>query len=61
MDNASRFPNRELLLLLCIYQMLLMTIIDILIKNSAMLGLLIVALSEGKILSKYLTIMIMDH
>jgi hypothetical protein len=60
MDNASRFPNRELLLL-CIYQMLLMTIIDILIKNSAMLGLLIVALSEGKILSKYLTIMIMDH
>ncbi len=50
MDNASRFPNRELLLL-CIYQMLLMTIIDILIKNSAMLGLLIVALSEGNILS----------
>jgi hypothetical protein len=51
MDNASQFPNRELLLLLCIYQMLLMTIIDILIKNSAMLGLLIVALSEGNILS----------
>jgi len=39
-----------------------MTIIDILIKYSAMLGLLIVALSEGKILAKYLTIiMIMDH
>jgi hypothetical protein len=49
MDNASQFPNRELLL--CIYKMLLMTIIDILIKNSAMLGLLIVALSEGNILS----------
>ena len=41
----------EKLLLLRIYQMLLMMIIDILIKISAMPGLLIVALSEGNILS----------
>jgi hypothetical protein len=37
---------------------MMMMIIAILINNSAMLDVLIVALSEGKILSKYLTIMI---
>ena len=62
MDNASRFPNRELLLLR-IYQMLYVVDDDYWYFDKELCNArsFIVALSEDKILSRYLTIMITDH